>query len=459
MAYAAPDMACNAPPPTRRTHVESITPRAFAVGDPAMQTHLVEEGFAVVRSAVEQAQLDWLRGLLWEFLEGATRMRRDDVETWGEPFPGPAHLGILSWAGVGQSEFMWRARTAEGVMRSFEVAWGLEPGAPLLSSFDGCAVFRPPALNPSWASQGALSWLHVDQGATKSGMSGVQGALLLYDQDIASGGLVVVPRSHTRHGDILAGLAGAFDISADFLPVSPDAPCLDGLGGASLVHARAGDLLLWDSRTVHASAPASVTAPLPREYGGSLRLSRAAAFVCMVPAQEHLCASPALAQQRAQAAMHWVTTTHWPQDSRGVSQGTQPPWEDLAHLSPDARALVLGLPRGRAALDAAMAQGAAGDAAGADAPMPPPVSSSCSVDMLDVDGHGSRNVSVDLLRDASRDWDGSMGGPVDVSRDASLGDGAVDAALPDLLDLADASPSATEDGSVATSPLREFDQP
>jgi hypothetical protein len=236
-----------------------------------------------------------------------------------------------------------------------------------------------------------------------------------------------VPRSHTRHGDLLAGLAGAFDLSADFLPVSPDAPGLDGLGGAALVHARAGDLLLWDSRTVHASAPASVSAPLPREYGGSLRLSRAAAFVCMVPAQAHLRANPALSQQRALAAMHWITTTHWPQDSRGVSQGAQPPWEGLAHLSADARALVLGLPRGRAAADAAMAEGAAGAegaAAGADAPMPPQsrVPSCCSVDMLDVSlsRDGSMGGPVDVSRGASRDrWDASMGGPVDVSRGAS----------------------------------------
>lgn len=44
---------------------------------------------------------------------------------------------------------------------AFETAWGLEGGAPLLTSFDGCAVFRPPQLAASWATQGALGWLHV----------------------------------------------------------------------------------------------------------------------------------------------------------------------------------------------------------------------------------------------------------------------------------------------------------
>ena len=59
-------------------------------------------------------------------------------------FTGPAHLGLLTWGHIGQSALMWRARTQPGVGCAFEVAWGLPPGAPMLTSFDGLALFRPP---------------------------------------------------------------------------------------------------------------------------------------------------------------------------------------------------------------------------------------------------------------------------------------------------------------------------
>jgi hypothetical protein len=354
----------------RRRQVGCITPEAFAVGDPAMRSHLVEEGFAVVRAAVDPAQLAVLRDSLWHFLESATGMQRGDASTWGGSFPGPSHLGMLSWAGIGQSDFMWHARTSEGVTTSFEVAWGLEPGTALLTSFDGCAFFRPPQLEPSWASQGALSWLHIDQGILKPSLCGIQGALLLYDQTISSGGLVLVPRSHRRHERILSSVARE-NWAEDFLPISADNPALDGLDDAALVRARAGDLLLWDSRTVHASAPACAAAPLPREADGTVRPSRAAAYVCMVPAEPHVRNNPHLARARALAAMHWITTTHWPQDNRAVSQGRQTPRDGLAHLSATARALVLGEPRTAAAAEAAAAAQAAAEAAAAEDGMAP----------------------------------------------------------------------------------------
>lgn len=353
----------------RRRQVGCITPEAFAVGDVAMRSHLAEDGFAVVRAAVGPPQLAVLRDSLWQFLESTTGMQRGDASTWGGSFPGPSHLGMLSWAGIGQSDFMWHARTAEGVTASFEVAWGLEPGTPLFTSFDGCAFFRPPQLEPSWASQGALSWLHIDQGTLKPSLCGIQGALLLYDQTVSSGGLVLVPRSHRRHQRILDSV-GRHSGADDFLPISADSPALEGLDDPALVLARAGDLLLWDSRTVHASAPASAAAPIPTDPDGTVRPSRAAAYVCMVPAATHLLDKPQLARERALAAMHWITTTHWPQDNRAVSQGRQPPRVGLDHLSATARALVLGLPRtaaGQAAVDAQVAADAAQAAADAAA--------------------------------------------------------------------------------------------
>jgi hypothetical protein len=168
-------------PPVKRTVKPLWAPR-FAPTDPQLREHLLSEGFAVVRGAVAGTRLATLRAELWEHLERETPMRRGRPETWGGVFCGPAHLGLLTWGAIGQSSLQWRARTEPAVGAAFETVWGLSGGAPLLTSFDGLALFRPPQLDATWITRPALEWLHVDQGSSKRGMVGVQGQLLLYDQ-------------------------------------------------------------------------------------------------------------------------------------------------------------------------------------------------------------------------------------------------------------------------------------
>ena len=232
----------------RRTVKPLWAPR-FAPTDPRLREHLLSEGFAVVRGAVSGTRLAALRAELWEYLELETPMRRGRPETWGGVFSGPAHLGLLTWGAIGQATLQWSARTEPAVGAAFETVWGLSGGDPLLTSFDGLALFRPPQLDATWLTRPALEWLHVDQGSSKRGMVGVQGQLLLYDQDAASGGLVVVPGSHQRHEELVPEHR-----RKDYVRFDADDARLDGLGPARLVCAAAGDLVLWDSRTVHASA-------------------------------------------------------------------------------------------------------------------------------------------------------------------------------------------------------------
>ena len=129
----------------------------------------------------------------------------------------------------------------------------------------------------------------------------------------------------------------------------PDDARLDGLGDARLVCCRAGDLVLWDSRLVHASHHADARAPLPREVGGgeAPRLARAACLICCVPAAPHLATAAAegrpLAEKRVGLVEGSCTTTHWPQETVVTSQGRPGAGVGgLSRLPPEARALVLG---------------------------------------------------------------------------------------------------------------------
>jgi len=69
----------------------------------------------------------------------------------------------------------------------------------------------------------------------------VQGLVTLLDADAATGGLCVVPGSHKWHDDVVQDAP----YSHDFVMVPPHWPGFTALPRRRLVHARAGDLVLW----------------------------------------------------------------------------------------------------------------------------------------------------------------------------------------------------------------------
>lgn len=72
-----------------------------------------------------------------------------------------------------------------------------------------------------------------------------------------------------------------------------------------LVSAKAGDLVLWDSRTIHANTPA-LEKPVNRPDD---ELLRAVSYVCMTP--KHL-ANEAVLQARRNAFDKRIARGHWP---------------------------------------------------------------------------------------------------------------------------------------------------
>lgn len=277
----------------------------FDIEDPAWLAHLDTEGFAVVAGVASPDELERAHHLLWEFLEDSTPWRRDSPGTWSDEGIGAigmSHNGIVNGAGVGQSDFLWSVRTLPKVRRAFERIWDT---TDLLVSFDGANVFRP------WHHgfrKTLCGWWHVDQGGAKVGRHAVQGLVSLFDGDGTTGGLTVVPGSHLRHREVVEDQANP---SVDFCSVQPYQSVLQELPHR-LVACRAGDLVLWDSRTVHANSPAVAPPTAPGD-----RLLRAAAYVCMTPKR---CATAEVRQQRRIAFEHGFSTSHWPHELRLGSQ-------------------------------------------------------------------------------------------------------------------------------------------
>jgi hypothetical protein len=101
----------------------------------------------------------------------------------------------------------------------------------------------------------------------------------LYDCDENTGGFCCIPGSQKMFVETFSTIQSVREFG-NYIPVgdlSPQSHMLRALP-QRLVRCRAGDLILWDSRTVHCNTPALVLPTAPIE-----RLLRLVAYVCMTP--------------------------------------------------------------------------------------------------------------------------------------------------------------------------------
>lgn len=276
----------------------------FKAGSADSVRYLEEQGFVVIRNALTQAQSTEALGLLWDYLEElGTGIDRTNVDTWGDDkWPTAVHGGILPSYGIGHSKAQWFIRGQSAVQETFAAVWN---DSDLLTSFDGVALWRPWTHNPTWRTNDGPSWMHIDQHPIgRPGKHCVQGLVNLIDSSPATGGNVVIPGSHKRfesipqvYPDRLARIHPSIDhfrfpnqdeLLADTQPIQ--------------AHMEAGDMLLWDSRTIHCSSPGTETPP------DNKQLLRAASLICMMPRAK---SNPKVLAQRQAAVSNCTSTTNW----------------------------------------------------------------------------------------------------------------------------------------------------
>ena len=122
---------------------------------------------------------------------------------------------------------------------------------------------------------------------------------------------MVVPRSWKRHHQLTERIYATPRPPADdqqFLMLPANDPILFKPRRPHLVKARAGDAILWDSRTVHCSTPAQ-RPPQDRDTSTARRPLRVAVYGSMVPRAR---ASADVLRARQDAALRQQTCTHWP---------------------------------------------------------------------------------------------------------------------------------------------------
>ena len=144
------------------------------------------------------------------------------------------------------------------------------------------------------------------------------------------------PRTHKtdfpffsrRHPEKVAAVGGE-----NFFPIPERDPALRR--AAVMTQLDPGDMLLWDSRTVHCSQPGVGAAPAPVGKGEA-SLLRCVCFVCMTP---RAWASEKTLAQRKEAVANLTTTTHTPHEFHPTYEyACFPKDKEIWHRFPGAKA-------------------------------------------------------------------------------------------------------------------------
>ena len=170
---------------------------------------------------------------------------------------------------------------------------------------------------------------------TKPNRVCVQGIVNLLPADETTGGLMVIPDSHNRFHELLSVWKKMGNNSK--IPTYHEI-LKEGYG--LLIHAQPGDLMLWDSRTVHCNAPSFVS-PAPLHQGETPNLLRMVSYICMTPLA--FAENPdELIERRLDAFRYRLTTSHWPHEFQ-VMGGNVSRGENSLDLTEYQRNLIIGV--------------------------------------------------------------------------------------------------------------------
>jgi len=206
---------------------------------------LQSDGYAVLSGVANPEEVQTAINLFWELFETEFDIKRNDYSTWEKW--STDQRGIVLHVPTMQGKGAWYIRGLPNVKFAYSKIWNDED---LIVSMDSLLLWKPWWINSKWYPR--TEGLHVDQNyMSKPHLDCVQGMLALYDVTEEIGGLEVVPKSHleeARNDFIAFYKEENLRHAPDFVRI-PRGNKMQGTG--KLLLAKSGDLIIWDSRTVH----------------------------------------------------------------------------------------------------------------------------------------------------------------------------------------------------------------
>jgi len=193
-------------------------------------------GYLVVPGVVPVELCRRVADRLWDFLDADP----DDPTTWYELAANrsgaPTRRAASGMLEIYHDRAMWDVRQHPRLYDVFVDLWGTEE---LWVTIDRANLNVP--VTDEWSFDGFLHW---DLDPADPPVAAIQGIVALVDTTVEMGGLQLVPESFARFDELAAGQVGA------------DRPRFPDTTGMQVVavECRAGDLVVWESRTVHGTA-------------------------------------------------------------------------------------------------------------------------------------------------------------------------------------------------------------
>ncbi|GAA5900921.1 hypothetical protein JCM6882_005979 [Rhodosporidiobolus microsporus] len=271
---------------------------------PAWKRELEENGYAIVRGAVSperaahytQATKDWASLFGW---------KEDDRTTWRAQSLPVGDAGLVNEYGVSHERWVWEARMEDKVVEVFEELWGTKE---LIVSFDAINFSLPVGPHARTDVEPTKPWPHIDQQPTPADRPPLQfelaqGLLAMTPSGPNDGGLVVLKRSHALVKQFFDetgvkaeqdwGTRNYYTFTDEDIKWFRQQPGVEEIK----VETQPGDLILWDSRTIHWNR-----SPLEEQV-------RVVVYVCFAP---KAMASEEVLRKRAECFKKRLATTHWP---------------------------------------------------------------------------------------------------------------------------------------------------
>lgn len=264
---------------------------------------LIANGYAVVKGAIprERAQKyekemhDWVRSF-----KSTQLLDLNDPSTWIESnLPSHSQNNIYSLYASSHEKFMWDLRMEPGVLDAFEKIWGTDK---LLVSFDGFNFALPNRKDVPKSG----AWPHVDQSPMKDGMQCIQGIINLSNATGKEDGSLIVFKGsnkvleeffNTQTNKEDWNVKDSYHFTALQLEWFAERGC-----EILRVSLEPGDLIVWDSRTIH--------------YGGapgpSSNQIRSVIYASYSPSEF---ASEESLEAKRRIFKKWKGTTHWAHDN------------------------------------------------------------------------------------------------------------------------------------------------
>lgn len=310
-------------------------------------------GYAVVPLVVERERCAWAHTEFWRTTEAATsgRLRRPTCAQDMSAFKSTQNWffnkhGILEAGELAHLAYVHEMRVHPRVVTVFARLYGASTG--LVYAQDRINYQLAPEWMPNARASDASDtgrgigrveearWLHTDQSFDKQGLHCVQGLVVCEDADAAGdASLELVVGSHALHSRVreqLSIAADAKDHARDWYLLSDsEKAALAGVREGSFanffsrlqtVRARAGSLVLWDSRVFHQGGRIRAHATRPRAEPRP----RFVIYVCMQP----LVGADQRVHERKRAVFEkFRATSHWPLRSLAFGKprtyGAEPP--------------------------------------------------------------------------------------------------------------------------------------